>query len=89
MSVDPPPANRRLRARVGADYIFLSDTSGELLDRLGIRHRRAGIERNDIALPTQILVDTYGVMRWVYCPDTWRVRASQVDIMKAIRALGA
>jgi peroxiredoxin len=87
VSVDPPQASEALRQRLGIDFTFLSDSDGEVLDLLGIRHRRARRDGEDIAYPAQILVDQGGTVRWVYSADSYRVRARPEDVFAAIRAL--
>lgn len=86
VSVDPPEVSARLKQRLEADFSFLSDPEGELLDALGIRHR-AGSERGDIAFPTAILVDEKGVVRWTFQSDTYRERAHPDEIFRAIDGL--
>lgn len=60
VSVDPPGQNARLKARLGADYEFLSDEQGELLDALDIRQARRSVTGQDTAIPTQYLLDREG-----------------------------
>ena len=96
MSVDPPPLAEKLRQKVGLDIRFLSDCDGTLMDALGIRHRdamppgfisgEAGKQSRDLHLPTSYLLDEDGVIRWVYRPDTYRVRAPIADVIGAIDA---
>lgn len=88
MSVDPPEVSARLKQRLEADFSFLSDPDGGLLDALGIRHRTGG-ERGDIAFPTAILVDERGVVRWTFQSDTYRERAHPDEIFRAIDELDA
>lgn len=88
VSVDPPEASERLRARLGVPFTFLSDEDGRLLDRLGIRHR-GGHDGRDIAYPAQVLVDRDGVVRWTFRADSYRQRADPEDVMGAIARLGA
>jgi len=95
VSVDPPEASERLRRRLGLEIRFLSDPDGTLLDPLRIRHRGGrpgflppadGKAGPDIFLPTTFLVDADGVIRWIYRPDTYRVRASPSEVLDAIDA---
>ena len=87
VSVDPPDVSRRLRDRLDSEITFLSDPDGELLDRLGIRHRDPPGRSTDIAYPTAILVDGEGIIRWIYQSDTYRRRAAPDEIFAAISAL--
>ncbi len=86
VSVDPPEVSARLKQRLEADFTFLSDPEGVLLDALGIRHR-TGSDRGDIAFPAAILVDERGIVRWSFQSDTFRERARPDEIFRAIAAL--
>ncbi len=102
MSVDPPEDSEPLRRRLGIGIRFLSDARGVLMDAVGIRDRdglptlpppgwgtrlRRRASR-DIFLPTTFLLDEAGVIRWIYRPDTYRVRAAPSVLLRAIDALG-
>ena len=86
VSVDPPEASEALRQHLHCNFTFLSDTRGELLDRLNIRHRN-GHDGHDIAFPTQVLVDKNGTVRWTYQSENLRVRARPEQIFDAIALL--
>jgi peroxiredoxin len=101
VSVDPPETSERLRRRLALEIRFVSDPEGTLMDPLGIRHRGgrppfgapAGASR-DIFLPTTFLVDVdagaggagAGVVRWVYRPHSYRVRATPQEVLAALDA---
>ena len=87
MSTDPPEASEALRRRLRARFTFLSDPTGSVLDRLGIRHRGGHPGEGDVAWPTQILVDREGIVRWVYESGNYRVRARPEEIFAALAAL--
>ena len=97
VSVDPPETSERLRQRIGIDIRFLSDPEGTLLDAVNIRHRggappaamtgAAPGANPDIALPTTFLLDGDAVIRWIYRPDTYRVRATIPELLDAIDAV--
>jgi peroxiredoxin len=96
VSVDPPEVSERLRRRLGLEIRFLSDPDGTLMEPLHIRHRggRPGPPADvaagaDIFLPTTFLLDGDGVIRWIYRPDTYRVRASPSELVAAIDAARA
>lgn len=87
VSVDPPDASRRLRDRLEVQFRFLADTESALLDALGIRHHGGGADGDDIAFPTAVLVDSDGIVRWIYQSDTYRERARPEQIFTAIAAM--
>jgi len=101
VSVDPPQISEALRRRLDLPMQILSDPDGTLMDPLGIRHD-GGMPPNliagtvgkinpsrDLFLATNYLVDEQGVIRWIYRPDTYRMRASIDELLEAIDALGA
>ena len=101
VSVDPPEISDALRRRLELPMTILSDVSGSLMDPLGIRHD-GGMPPNliagevgrinpskDLFLATNYLVDERNVIRWIYRPDTYRMRASIDELVAAIDALGA
>ena len=101
VSVDPPDISEALRRRLELPIRILSDVDGTLMDPLHIRHdggmppaliagEVAKVNPSkDIFLTTTFLLDERGVIRWVYRPDTYRMRASVDEIVAAIDALPA
>ena len=78
---------------------ILCDVDGKLMDPLDIRHD-GGMPPNliagkvgrinpsrDLFLATNYLVDEDGVIRWIYRPDTSRMRASIDELIAAIDSL--
>ena len=83
---------------LGLPIRFLSDERGTLMDALHvlhrdgmppsfITHRLADGGSRDLFLSTTFLLDEEGVIRWVYRPDTYRVRAPAREVLRAIDAL--
>ena len=87
VSVDSPAHNARLKARLGAGYEILSDHKGKLLDALQIRQPHASMTFEDVAIPTQYLLDQGGVVRWFHRADTWRIRPHPKEALQAIARL--
>ena len=94
MSVDPPEASEELRKRLDTPITFLSDRDGALMDLVNVRDRGGmpSFERanrgTDVFLPTSFLLDERNVIRWVYRPDTYRVRAPATQVLAEIDRLG-
>jgi peroxiredoxin len=99
VSVEPPEVSEALRRRIGVGIRFVSDRSGVLMDALGIRDRDAlpgpfitgrpaDGDGRDLFMSTSFLLDEDGIIRWVYRPDTYRVRAPAREVLRAIDALG-
>ena len=96
MSVDPPEISEPLRHRLDLPMRILSDVEGSLMDPLQIRHDGgmppdliAGAvakinPSRDLFLATNFLVDEEGMIRWIYRPDTYRLRASIDELLAAI-----
>jgi len=98
VSVDPPDVSEKLRRRLALPIHFLSDSRGTLMDALGIRDRNAMPpppfgravgegDTRDLFMATSFLLDQRGVIRWVYRPETYRVRAPARALLQAIDAL--
>lgn len=97
VSVDDPEQSEAMRRRVGLDITFASDHDGTLLDALGIADAdglvpglaAAGFGGSDavgssVYLPTTVLLDDEGVVRWVHRAENYRVRATPADVVRAI-----
>jgi peroxiredoxin len=96
VSVDPPAITEKLRKKLDLPIRFLCDVNGTLMDPLHIRHdggmppamvagEVAKINPSkDLFLATNFLLDEQGVIRWIYRPDTYRMRASIDELIAAI-----
>ncbi len=96
VSVDPPEVSARLKRKLKADAVtFVSDRALQLIDALNLRHEGAmprmfRHERGrDTALPTLVLVDRQGIIRWVYRPENYRLRAQPEKILAEIDRMNA
>lgn len=87
ISTDSPEDSRRLRGRLGAGYTFLSDQEGKVLDLFRIRHRQPNPKRHDIAMPTMILVDRAGRVRWTHQAADYRVRPRPEEVLQNLDRL--
>ncbi len=67
---------------------FLSDSQRKVLDLYNIRHDGALTTHgfDSIAIPTNILVDRQGIVRWIWQSPNYRVRLSEAEIVEAVRA---
>ena len=101
MSVDPPEISEALRSKLDLPILMVCDVGGTLMDPLNIRHDGGmppGLIAGEVAkvnpskdlfLATNFLLDEQGVIRWIYRPDTYRVRASIDELVAAIDSLRA
>ena len=83
ISADTADDTRRLCARRGFTYTFLSDPKLEATSRYELLHRAGGIEHNDIARPAEFLIDSNGTIRWVNFTESITVRARPEQVLKA------
>ena len=91
ISVDPPEISAALREKLGVDIDFVSDEQGTLMDLLQVRDRNGlpgmmanGRASRDVFLPTTFLLDAQDRVRWVYRPETYRVRAPAEGVLREI-----
>ncbi len=87
-----------MRRRLDLPIKIVCDVAGTLMDPLHIRHdggRPPAVVAGQVAkinpskdlfLATNFLVDAEGVIRWIYRPDTYRMRASIDELIAAIDA---
>lgn len=98
VSVDPAEISETLRRKLDLPIRILCDVDGKLMDPLGIRHD-GGMPpaliagevtkinpSRDLFLATNFLMDEQGTIRWIYRPDTYRMRASIDELLAAIDA---
>src|SRR4051812_43141500 len=64
--------------------IVLSDSKRELSSALQILHERSAPGGKDTAVPTTILVDGSGTVRWLFRPDRVFNRLSPAEVLSAI-----
>ena len=90
-----------MRKRLDLPMRIVSDVDGTLMDPLNIRHDGGlppglvtgeiskRVSSRDVFLATNYLTDERGVIRWIFRPDTYRMRVSVDEILAAIDALPA
>jgi peroxiredoxin len=64
--------------------VILSDEGHGLTDAVGVLHRGAAPDGSDVDMPTTILIDRNGIVRWVFRPDAVYTRISPDDLLQAI-----
>ncbi|MFQ5691497.1 MAG: peroxiredoxin family protein [Nitrospinota bacterium] len=89
ISADRPEESERLRKRLPSDLRFVCDADARAAERLGLLHVKGHpSEKRDIATPAMILVDGAGIVRWVFKPRNYRMRADLDDVLERARSLG-
>lgn len=74
---------------------LLADDALAVIDRYGVRHEKAFAPPNQgfirpLAIPTTLLIDEAGIVRWIDQAEDYRVRSEASRVLAAVRdALGA
>jgi peroxiredoxin len=68
------------------DYTLLSDAGHRVIDRYGIFNAEAAPDR-EIPHPTTLVIDRDGIVRWKMTEVDYRVRPTNEDILRELRAL--
>lgn len=100
LSKDTPELARAQRARDGLTFSLLTDPDLAVIQRFGLLHE-AGLEFftffvgsiplgwptgfKRMAIPTTLLLDEQGVVRWIDQADDYRVRGDQGRTEAALR----
>ena len=64
--------------------VVLADEGRGLSEALALVHAKAAPSGNDADMPTTILVDLHGIVRWIYRPGEVVTRLSPENLLKAI-----
>ena len=88
VSVDPPEVTREHIEKAGYTYTFLSDPKAEVIRRYDLLHPGGGIGGADIARPAEFLLDPSGTVRWANLTESYKVRVTAEQILKALDELG-
>jgi peroxiredoxin len=79
---------RRLQSRIGPGIKILADDELKVIDAYGVRHAKGiaptrGVLR-PLAVPTTILVDGGGIVRWIDQTDDYRLRSDADRVLAAV-----
>jgi len=58
-----------------------------LTRRYGLVHARGGPNGEDVPIPTTVVIDRHGIVRWLKLADNYQVRPDPADVARAVRAL--
>ena len=87
LSADTPEQIRAGRSKHGADATLLADPELAVTRQLGLQNRKGlapkGIRH--LPIPTTILVDAEGVVRWIDQAADYQVRSHPDRVLAAIR----
>jgi peroxiredoxin len=93
LCTDTPEQIRKGRAKHGLDAVMLSDRDLAVTRRLGLENLAPKVKPPGVPglpIPTTILVDAQGVVRWIDQASDYQVRAQPERVCAALeQALGA
>jgi peroxiredoxin len=87
ISVDSPEVSRNLSQQAGYTFQFLSDPNAEVIKRYDLTHAGAGENGEDIARPTEFLVDSSGTVRWRNLTENYWIRARPEQVLEVSKLL--
>ncbi|MBI4164966.1 MAG: peroxiredoxin family protein [Acidobacteria bacterium] len=84
ISVDPPEKGREVAAKVKTPFPILSDEKGLVMDLYGTRNPEWDGFLN---VPTLVLIDRGGIIRWIHQAEDYRVRGPVGSVLDQARKL--
>jgi peroxiredoxin len=92
VSGDTPGQIRAGKGKHGLQAIFLSDHDVAVTDRVGIRNQGfhsgiPGVSAPGLPIPTTVLVDAGGIVRWIDQSDTYQRRSDPERVGQALQLL--
>jgi peroxiredoxin len=91
LSPDTLRESSRGKHRANLTMQVLADPELKVIDLYGLRHEKAfGAPRDgsvirSLAIPTTLLIDAEGVVRWIDQADDYRVRSDAERVLAAVR----
>jgi peroxiredoxin len=90
LSPDSVAEAAAMKRKRGLTMTLLADEPLAVIDRYGVRHDKAFAPNKGflrpLAIPTTILIDEQGVVRWIDQTDDYRVRSDAPRVLAAVRA---
>ena len=83
VSADGTDMSQQTQARCPHLLVLADDKLG-MIRAGGLVHEHAGPEGNDIAVPTTILLDRNGIVRWIYRSGQVVSRLSPDEVLQAV-----
>ena len=86
LSVEDAKGLAKSRKKTGADFPFVGDPEGLLLDTLALRHVGGHpLNKSDLARPASVLVRQDGTLAWASYAENYRVRPTPGQVLAAVR----
>jgi len=73
-----------MREASGAQFEFLSDPEGRLLDALHVRHTGGGANGADIAQSSNFLISSDGELLWAHLSENYRTRVKPEVLLEVL-----
>ena len=87
-SVDAPDGLVKAKSKTGAQFPFVSDPEGKLMDVFELRHAGASpMGGGDMARSASLLLAPDGRIVWAHYPGNYRVRPTPDQILAAAKAV--
>jgi len=87
VSADQPEDSERVRRKLSSRFRYLCDRDTHVTEKLGLLHVKGHpSDKRDIATPAMILVDQEGIVRWLFKPRNYRVRANLDGVLETAQA---
>ena len=91
VSGDTPAQIRAGKRKHGAQAIMLSDRDLSVTDLLGIRNQGfhsgvPGVSPPALPIPTTVLVDAKGIVRWIDQSENYQRRSDPERVLAALRS---
>ena len=87
ISPDANEQSQSLAERLRARYRFLTDRDLALTSGYGLVHARGGPSGQDVPMPTTVVLDKRGIVRWLSIADNYQVRPDPQEVVRAVRSL--
>jgi peroxiredoxin len=87
VSPDPNARSHEMAQRLHLGYHFVADPDLAVTRRYGLVHARGGQQGEDVPIPTTVVLDRDGVVRWLWISNNFHVRPDPNEVLRAVRAL--
>ena len=88
ISPDPNERSQTLAEKLRARYRFLADRDLAVTRRYGLVHTARRADRGrDVPIPTTVVIDRRGIVRWLRVADNHQVQPDSADVARAARGL--
>ena len=87
VSPDSNARSHEMAQRLHLGYRFVADPDLAVTRRYGLVHARGGQHGEDVPIPTTVVLDRNGVVRWLWISNNFQVRPDPDEVLRAVRAL--